>query len=270
MPQALAWEHRLRSSIIRSGVRATSMPPLWVNTPSSLYWAVLSVVSSNIIFEYSIGKMKLDACPVEPPGLGIGPLSTRTRSRQPSSARWCTRLLPTMPAPMMTALAVRGWAGVSVMRSSRESWFVDSGALQRGAAPLLGLLELVEGEDVQAGHSGLRRGQHRRRPVEQPVRAVPAGHPEAQDPARVPGDEPGRFRRARHRGHPQQPGPLGRPGQPHVQRQRDAAGPDPLDPAGQRGRIEAHVAHDVAGVPALVPHGLDGDVVVDLRMAFRV
>src|SRR5262250_2752933 len=108
MPQALAWLHRRRSSIIRSGVRATSMPPLCVNTPSSLYCAVLSSVSSNIIFEYSIGKTKLDACPVEPPGLGIGPLSTRTRSRQPSRARWWTRLLPTMPAPMMTALARSG------------------------------------------------------------------------------------------------------------------------------------------------------------------
>ena len=98
MPQDLAWEHRRRSSIIRSGVRATSMPPLWVNTPSSSYCSVLSPVSSNIILEYSIGKMKLEAWPVEPPGFGIGPLSTRTRSRQPSRARWCTRLLPTMPA----------------------------------------------------------------------------------------------------------------------------------------------------------------------------
>ena len=61
MPHDLAWVHRRRSSIIRSGVRATSIPPLSVNTPSSLYCAVLSVVSSNIIFEYSIGKMKLDA-----------------------------------------------------------------------------------------------------------------------------------------------------------------------------------------------------------------
>ena len=48
---------------------------------------MLSAVSSIIIFEYSIGKMKLEACPVEPPGLGIGPLSTSTRSVQPSLAR---------------------------------------------------------------------------------------------------------------------------------------------------------------------------------------
>jgi len=48
---------------------------------------VLSLVSSIIIFEYSIGKMKFDALPVDPPGLGIGPLSTSTRSVQPSLAR---------------------------------------------------------------------------------------------------------------------------------------------------------------------------------------
>src|ERR1700749_1750760 len=200
MPQALAWLHRRRSSVIRSGVRATSMPPLCVNTPSCLYCAVLSSVSSNIIWEYSIGKMKFDAWPVEPPGLGIGPLSTRTRSRQPSSARWCTRLLPTMPAPMMTALAR---AGVSVINSSCESWLVNSGALQGRLAPLLGRLELVEGEQVQPGHARAGRGDGRGRAVEEPVRAVPAGHPEPQDPARMPGDEAGRLRSARHRRHPQ-------------------------------------------------------------------
>src|SRR6516225_3215015 len=112
IPHALAAVQRRRSSAIRSAVRATSMPPLWVNTPSTWYCSVLSRVSSIIIFEYSIGKMKLEAWPVEPPGLGMGPLSTRTRSRQPSRARWQARLLPTMPAPMMTALAR---AGVSFM-----------------------------------------------------------------------------------------------------------------------------------------------------------
>src|SRR3984957_4607125 len=273
MPHALAWEHRRRSSIIRSGVRATSMPPLWVDTPSSRYWAGLSSVSSNIILEYSMGKMKFEAWPVEPPGLGIGPLSTSTRSRQPSRARWWTRLLPTMPAPMMTALAR---AGISVMLcphhgSSRQSlWVVGSGARQGGPPPLLGLLKLVEGEQVQSGHARAGGGQGGGGPVQHPVRAVAAGDPEAQDPAGVPGDEPGRLGRAGHRGHPQQPGAFGRAGQPHVQRQGDAAGPDPLDPPGQAGRVEAHVAHDVGRVPALVPHGLDGDVVVDLGVALRV
>src|SRR5215469_33813 len=113
IPHALAAVQRRRSSAMRSAVRATSIPPLWVNTPSAWYCSVLSRVSSIIIFEYSIGKTKLEACPVEPPGFGIGPLSTRTRSRHPSRARWQARLLPTMPAPMITALAR---AGVSVIR----------------------------------------------------------------------------------------------------------------------------------------------------------
>jgi len=87
MPHDFACEQRRRSSCIRACVRATSMPPLSVKTPSSLYCSVLSLVSSIIIFEYSIGKMKFEACPVEPPGFGIGPLSTRTSCVQPSRAR---------------------------------------------------------------------------------------------------------------------------------------------------------------------------------------
>ena len=88
MPQDFACVQRRRSSCIRASVRATSIPPLCVKTPSSLYCSVLSLVSSIIIFEYSIGKMKFEAWPVEPPGFGMGPLSTRTSCVQPSLARW--------------------------------------------------------------------------------------------------------------------------------------------------------------------------------------
>src|SRR5262249_54847397 len=112
IPHALAAVQRRRNSAMRSAVRATSMPPLWVNTPSAWYCSVLSRVSSIIIFEYSIGKMKLDACPVEPPGFGIGPLSTRTRSRHPSRARCQARLLPPLRAPTPPGLA---GAGASVL-----------------------------------------------------------------------------------------------------------------------------------------------------------
>ncbi len=64
------------------------MPPLWVKTPSSLYWRTLSSVNVVISFEWSVRKMKFEAWPVEPPGFGSGPLSSRTMSRQPSRARW--------------------------------------------------------------------------------------------------------------------------------------------------------------------------------------
>ena len=69
------------SSCIRSSVRAISIPPLSMNTPRSLYWRMLSSVSSVISFEWSTGKMKFDACPVEPPGFGSGPLSIIVMSR---------------------------------------------------------------------------------------------------------------------------------------------------------------------------------------------
>ena len=87
-PHDLAEAMRRRSSSIRSSVRATSMPPHSVNTPSSWYWRVLSTVSWVISFEWSTRKMKFEAWPVEPPGFGRGPLSRSTMSDQPWSARW--------------------------------------------------------------------------------------------------------------------------------------------------------------------------------------
>ncbi len=51
MPHEWLDASRRLSSSIRSGVRATSMPPLWVNTPSSRYCRTLSNVKSVISFE---------------------------------------------------------------------------------------------------------------------------------------------------------------------------------------------------------------------------
>ena len=88
MPHACADDMRRCSSCIRSSVRATSMPPLSVNTSRSLYWRMLSNVSAVISLEWSTGKMKLEAWPVEPPGFGNGPLSSSTMSLQPCWCRW--------------------------------------------------------------------------------------------------------------------------------------------------------------------------------------
>ena len=60
-PQTFAALRRRPSSCIRASVRATSMPPLSVNSPSSLYCRMLSRVKRSIITEYSTGKMKFDA-----------------------------------------------------------------------------------------------------------------------------------------------------------------------------------------------------------------
>ncbi len=50
-PQALAEASRRFSSSRRSGVRATSTPPLWVKTPRARYCRTLSWVKSVISFE---------------------------------------------------------------------------------------------------------------------------------------------------------------------------------------------------------------------------
>ena len=108
MPQAFADVMRRRNSSSRSGLRAISMPPQVTLTPIASYWRWLSSVSAAISRLWSTGKMKFDACPVEPPGLGSGPLSICTMSRQPSSARWPTTEFPTMPDPITTTFAVVG------------------------------------------------------------------------------------------------------------------------------------------------------------------
>ena len=87
MPQILALDIRRRSSSIRASVRATSKPPDWVKTPISWYCSTESSVRSVISREWSTGKMKLEAWPVEPPGLGSAPLSIWTMSRQPRSGQ---------------------------------------------------------------------------------------------------------------------------------------------------------------------------------------
>ncbi len=88
MPHDLADAIRRRSSSIRSSVRATSMPPHSVNRSHSRYCRELSAVSAVISLLWSTGNTKLEAWPVEPPGLGSGPLSIWTMSVQPSRVRW--------------------------------------------------------------------------------------------------------------------------------------------------------------------------------------
>src|SRR5205823_50128 len=84
------------------------MPPHSCSVPASRYCFIESSVSCVISFEWSTGKMKFDAWPVEPPGFGNGPLSSWTRSVQPSSASQPVRLLPTMPPPITTQRALLG------------------------------------------------------------------------------------------------------------------------------------------------------------------
>ena len=88
MPHDFEDAIRRFSSSIRSGVRATSMPPHSGEDAELRYWRTLSSVNAVISFEWSVRKMKFEAWPVEPPGFGSVPLSSSTMSRQPSFARW--------------------------------------------------------------------------------------------------------------------------------------------------------------------------------------
>src|SRR6185436_4855577 len=110
---------RRSSSFIRSWVLATSMPPVSSYTPSSRYWRALSTVKAVISLEWSVRKMKFEACPVDPPGLGSGPLSSSTMFRHPCSARWYAMLLPTMPAPITTTSARAGSAPIRTSSTPR-------------------------------------------------------------------------------------------------------------------------------------------------------
>ena len=83
IPHDFAEAMRRRSSSIRSSVRATSIPPHSVYTSISRYCRELSAVRWVISFEWSTGKMKFDACPVEPPVFGSGPLSMSSDVRPP-------------------------------------------------------------------------------------------------------------------------------------------------------------------------------------------
>ncbi len=87
MSHAVADVIRRLNSSRRSSLRATSMPPHSLLSPCSTYWRWLSSVSRAISLLWSVGKMKFDAWPVDPPGLGSGPFSSSTMSRQPSRAR---------------------------------------------------------------------------------------------------------------------------------------------------------------------------------------
>jgi hypothetical protein len=138
-PHDFAEDIRRASSCIRSSVRATSIPPDSVKTPSSRYCRTLSSVSAAISFEWSTGKMKFDAWPVEPPGFGSGPLSRRTTSLHPSLVRWYATLLPTIPQPMTTARASRGTVLIPSCSSSlRENASMGSSSakgMEPGTGP---------------------------------------------------------------------------------------------------------------------------------------
>src|SRR6266498_2158227 len=201
------------SSSSRSLVRAISTPPLIVARPSSSYCRALSFVSVVISFEWSTGKMKFDAWPVEPPGFGSAPCSISTRSVQPSRDRWYAMLLPTMPAPITTACADEGGAVVFTRRSGRVAWPLRSPA--------------------HAGASFPRHDRRHRRGLPRGARGGRAPPAPALAPGRVRGTRCGAPARSTPPGSPRGTGcgQSGRPG-------GGSARPGPSARA-RRGRLES-------------------------------
>ena len=187
--------------------------------------------------------MKLDAWPVEPPGFGIGPLSTRTRSRQPSRARWWTRLLPTMPAPMMTALARRGVSVINHPASRGWSIPVRSRAARRHCSACWSWLKVNRcspattraGRGDGRGPRGRGAGPGCSRRARQNRRNQP-GCP-ARNRADSAAPAIGR--------HPQQPGPLSGPASPTYSGSVTPRARIRWIHRPQHGRVEAQVADDV-------------------------
>ena len=86
---------------------ATSSPPTWLkqlspSDSSETNFSTVYFANRVIDFDGLVWKTSPGAWDVEPPGRSSGPCSTTVISVQPSETSSSARLVPTMPAPMMT------------------------------------------------------------------------------------------------------------------------------------------------------------------------
>src|SRR5260370_31642393 len=101
-----------------------------------------------------------------------------------------------------------------------------SGGQQPGQsllAPVLGGLDLVEGEEMQTRDLALRRGQIWQQSAREALRVVPAGLDHAHEPVGRAAQEPGRIGKTYARREAQELGGGGDSGQTHMNRPRRAA-----------------------------------------------
>src|SRR6266699_6379543 len=137
-------------------------------------------------------------------------------------------------------------------------------------APLLGRLDLIEREHMDAGHLHLRPGQLRHQTRSEALRRVTARLDHAHEPVRVAAQESRRVGDPDARRHAQQLRRVRDTGHPDEDRQRHPALAHARDPPLHDAHVETEVADDVGRLAALVPHRLDREVVVDEAVAFRV
>ena len=136
--------------------------------------------------------------------------------------------------------------------------------------PGLGLGDLVERVDVQTGRQHLRLPDGRRALLDERLPREPAGRDQPGHQALLLGQEAGGVTDPDLGRHAEQLGPVDRSGHAEQQRELDAPEPHTVDPVLDHRGVEGQVADDLGGVLALVPHRLDGQVVVDRRVALRI
>src|SRR6266513_614548 len=136
--------------------------------------------------------------------------------------------------------------------------------------PLLSGLDLVEGENVDAGHLHVRPRQLRHQTRREALRSVTARLDQAHEPVLVAAQESSRVGNPDARRHTQQLGRIRDAGHADEDRQRHSTLAHARDPPLDDANVEAEVADDVGRLAALVPHRLDREVVIDEAMAFWV
>jgi hypothetical protein len=88
MPHALA-EAMRRPQLFHALLGAGHLDAAALGEDAHLLVLAHAVEREQVIsLEWSSGKMKLEAWPVEPPGLGSGPCPAAPYRASPSSARW--------------------------------------------------------------------------------------------------------------------------------------------------------------------------------------
>src|SRR6478735_7625069 len=111
MPHEEAYPSLRLRSARRDSVVATSRPPTWLKqlTPSSVRERSFSTVylaNSAMDLDGLVWKTRPGACDVEPPGMFNGPWSRTVMLFHPRATSSSARLVPTIPAPMMTVRGV--------------------------------------------------------------------------------------------------------------------------------------------------------------------
>src|SRR6478609_7371110 len=119
-----------------------------------------------MVLDWLFWNTRPGACDVEPPASSSGPCSTTVMSFQPRLASSSARLVPTMPAPMMTtrgdALIIRGspgwcWATRFAI-SNAHHYMQHGGAAHRECQGFSALLRQLPSlfQWVQAGSGAAR------------------------------------------------------------------------------------------------------------------